>query len=187
MKLNEIIKTCNITVFGFPAFKELESMGNKPGNQIVISTLPAAVMLYIYDIGEYFTPVIPRGTIFISVDDIINADLDINHVSVFSAPEIYTYNPADLLIVTQHKATIDILAAMYPDVAVITSSVSVDDIRGKVVVGVLPPHLIEYCKAYSAATIKDYNAAMDGDISAEDLRDRLEIMSPITVMINAKK
>jgi len=184
MKLNEITRTCNITVFGFPAFKELEDMGNKTGNQAVISTLPAAVMLHIYDIGEYFAPIIPRGTIFRSTSEIIEADLDVNHVSVFPAPGLDTYGPDELLIVTQHKATIDVLSGMHPGAPVITASVSADDIRDKVVVGVLPPHLIQFCKAFSVATIKDYNVAVDGDISADDLGDRLEVMSPITVKIN---
>jgi len=184
MKLNEIIRTCNVTVFGFPAFKGLEIIGNKAGNQVVISTLPAAVMLHIYGIDEYFAPIIPRGTIFRSASEIIEADLDVNHVSVFPAPGLDTYSPDELLIVTQHKATIDILSAMHPDAPVIMTSVFADDVRGKVVVGVLPPHLIQFCKAFSAATIKDYNVAVDGDISADDLGDRLEVMSPVTVKIN---
>jgi len=188
MKLNQIINTCNVTVFGFPAFEELKSVVRNTEDQAVtstvISTLPATVMLHVYGIGEYFAPIIPRGTIFRSANEIIEADLDVNHVSVFPAPGLDTYSPDELLIVTQHKATIDILSAMHPDAPVITASVSADDIRDKVVIGVLPPHLIQFCKAFSAATIKDYNVAVDGDISADDLWDRLEVMSPITVKVN---
>jgi len=183
MKLNKIIETYNIIVFGFSVFKELENIGNKSGDSVIISTVPPAVMLHYHGVSKYFTPIVPRGVIFKSVDEIINANLDINHISVFPASDIDTYNSDDLLIVTQHKATIDILSSIYPKASIITSSVSADDIKDRVVVGVLPPHLIQYCKAFSAATIKDYNAAIDGDISTKDLGDRLEIMSPITVKI----
>lgn len=178
-KLNDIIKTNNVTVYSFPAFKGLENVCNKEGETVIISTLAPSLMLD-KGIDTYYSPVIPRNTVFNNTDDVINADLDVTLTHVFKAEDI---TPDDnVVIVSRHGGTVDVLKSMYPNNTVF-ASISPDDIKGKKVVGTLPPTLIQYADAYKAATIKDFDYTKDGDLSGKELKERLLIMDAIQVTV----
>lgn len=177
-KLNGIIKSNNVTVFSFPAFKGLEERSNKEGETAIISTLAPSLMLD-KGIDSYYSPVIPRNTVFQNADDIIEADLDVTLTHVFRAEDITSND--NVIIVSRHAGTVDVLKSMYPNYVVL-SSISPEDIRGKKVVGTLPPTLIQYAAAYKAATIKDFDYARDGDLNGEELKKRLIITDAIKVI-----
>lgn len=179
-KLNEIINTCNVTAYGFPAFKGLAERSNPDGTPAVISTLSASVMADM-GISKYYAPVIPRNTIYTTTDEVIAADLDANIVSIQPMDDI---TPTDqVVIVSRHAGTVDLLRGMYPNNTVLVD-IKPDDICGKDVVGTLPPHLIQYAGRFKGFAIRDYNYAVDKDIDGDELRDRLVIASTIMVSIN---
>ena len=178
-KLNDLVSNNKVQAYGFPAFKGLEAHGQKEGNEIVISTLSPAIMANM-GINTYYAPVIPRDSRFNTADEVIAADLDVNLINVFKASN---YGFKRKVIVTRHQGTLDILKEMHPNAEVMTGNVSKDDIEGAYVIGVLPPHLVQYAIAYQAATIKNFDYAKDDDLSGEELKERLEICEPISVEV----
>jgi len=181
MKLNSILNN-KVIAYGFAAFKGLEAHSNPEGTEVVISTLSPAVMA---DMGiyTYYAPVLPRNTIFTSTEDIIAADLDAQLVNVLTCPA-WDKDLSNIVIVSRHQGTIDLLKSMYPDAQVLSGNVTPDDIKGLHVIGTLPPHLIQYCKSYRAVTIKDFDYTKDGDLSGDELLQRIVISNPIRVQIN---
>lgn len=180
MKLNELLKQYNVNIMSFPAFKQLEDFCNKEGEVVNLCTLPAELLLQ-QGITEYYAPVIPRGSIFNNPQDIIDANLDVNQYRIVEVnPQNMEY--CDTVIVTRHKATIDIIKKKFSYVTkVLTGNVTAEDIQGRNVVGVLPPNLICKCNAYIAMSIKDYNAT-EGDLTKEQIEDRLIMGRPIRLI-----
>lgn len=182
MKLNELVKSNKVVAYGFPAFKGLEKQSNPEGTEVIISTLSPAVMADM-GISVYYAPVLPRNTVFNTTDEVLAADLDVQLVTVLKYPSWDIVNQDKIIIVTRHQGTIDILKDMYPTATVLTGNVTAEDITGMHVIGVLPPHLIQYCQSFRAATIKDFDYSKDGDLSGQELLDRLIISEPIIVTI----
>lgn len=183
MKLNNLIKNNKVTVFGFPAFKGLEGFSKENEDmECVVSVLSPAIM-HGMGINSYYAPVIPRNSRFNTTAEVLDADLDVNEICVMEFPSWDLVNKDRIVIVSRHKATIDILQDMYSDAPVLSGNVSADDIKNCHVIGTLPPTLIAECKSYRAVTITDYNAAEDGDLSATEIKDRLVINEPISVII----
>lgn len=178
-KLNNIIKECCVTAYGFPAFKGLEERSKSDSIPVVISTLSAAVMA---DMGifEYYSPVIPRDTIYKTTDDVIAADLDVNLVFVEHMDDITASDP--VIIVSRHAGTIDLLRSMYPN-NIVLASISPDDIRDKTVVGALPPHLIQHAGRFKGFAIRNFDYNTDSDLSGEELRERMIITGTIKVTV----
>ena len=178
-KLNEIINNHNVTAYGFPAFRGLAEHSNSNSTAAVISTLSAAVMA---DMGiyEYYAPVIPRNTIYETTDEVIAADLDVNLVSIEHMDDIVAADP--VIIVSRHAGTIELLREMYPNNTVI-ASVTPEDSRGKNFVGTLPPQMIQYAGRFKGFSVRNFDYNVDGDLSGEELRDRLIITSTIKVTI----
>lgn len=179
-KLNEVLAISNITTFGFPAFKELEDRCNKNGESAIISTLAPGIML---DMGitTYYSPIIPRNTVFKAAEEIIYADLDVVVTTVSRADDITADD--DVIIVSRHAGTVEILKSMYPNSTVL-ASVAPDNIRERKVVGTLPPTLIQHAAAYKAAAIKDFDYNVDGDLSGETLKARLIMTDSIKVTVD---
>lgn len=179
-KLNELIYNYKVTAYGFPAFTGLTERSRSNSTPVVISTLSAAVMA---DMGiyEYYAPVIPRNTLYNTTDEVIAADLDVNIVSIERMDDITADDP--VIIVSRHAGTVDLLRSMYPENTVL-ESITPDDIRGKNVVGTLPPHLIQYAGRFKGFAIRNFDYNVDGDLSGNELRDRLIITGTIRVSIN---
>lgn len=178
-KLNDIITSNNVTVYSFPAFKALEVRSNKDGEPAIISTLAPALMLDM-GIDTYYSPVIPRGTVFQTADDILAADLEVTTTHVTRTDDITADD--EVVIVSRHSGTVDVLKSMYPHNTVL-ANISPADIGGRKVIGTLPPTLIQYAAAYRAATIKDFDYNKDGDLSGDDLKARLIITDAIRVTV----
>lgn len=183
MKLNEIAKTNKITAFGFQAFKDFAALSPQNGNEVIISTLSPAIM-HNMDIDVYYAPVLPRGLICNTAEDVEKADLDLQQVMVMQYLSWDNVNHEKIVIVSRHQGTIEKLKEMYPDVNVLSGNISPDDIENNHVIGTLPPHLIQHCQSYKAVTIKDFDYSKDGDLSGDDLADRMIISQPIIVTIN---
>ncbi len=180
MKLNELLKQYNVNIMSFPAFKGLEEFCNKEGKVVNLCTLPAELLLQ-QGISEYYAPVIPRGSIFNTAQEIMDADLDVNQYRIVEV-ESEDVEYCDTVIVTRHKATIDIIKEKFNCVTkVLTGNVTAEDIQGRNVVGVLPPNLICKCNSYIAMSIKDYNAT-EGDLTKEQIEDRLIMGRPIRLI-----
>lgn len=179
-KLNGAIKHNNLTVYGFPAFKALEDRSNKEGYDIVLSTLAPGVMMDM-GISVYCSPILPRGVVFNTPEEIIAADLDVVITTVLHAPDIEPNS--NVVIVSRHQGTVDILKDMYPNHTVL-ASITPDDILDKKVVGTLPPTLIQYARTYRAVTIKDFDHTKDGDLAGQELKERMILTEPIAVRID---
>lgn len=179
MKLNNIISSRNLTIYGFKAFTDLGAKCNHDARPAVLSTLPPSTM---YDMGMpvYFAPVIPRNSRFETPEEIIDADLDCDLVRVTKAPEI---SPDDeVVIVSRHPGTVSLLQNMYPN-NVLLDQVSGFDIDGKTVIGTLPPRLIQYAERYQSVTIQNFDYTYDGDIAGKELKDRLVIGESISIEV----
>lgn len=183
MKLNNIIKTANITAHGFAALKTLESMSNPNGVPAVLSSLSPAIMLGM-GVSSYYAPVLPRGTVFNTAEEILAADIDVQIVTVLHYPEWDKVNGDKIVIVSRHQGTIEILQAMYPEAPVLSGNLNAADIDGLHVIGTLPPHLVACCRSYRAVTISDFDYAKDGDLQGLELQERIAISDPITVQIS---
>jgi len=181
MKLNELIKNNKILVFGFNAFQLLEGKSNPEGKEVIVSTLSPSIM-HNMGISTYYTPVLPRNVVFNTPDEVIAADLDIQLVTVLSYPSWDMINTDNIIIVSRHPGTVAILRDMYPDAPVL-SAVTPDDVKGRHVLGTLPPNLIQHCLSYRAVTIRDFDYSRDGDLTGQALLDRLIISEPIQVLI----
>ena len=83
-----------------------------------------------------------------------------------------------------HAATRDILATKFPEAQVVAGSVTAEDIRGKAVIGTLPPHLAAEASAYWPVWVKDFDYAKDGDLTGEELLRRLEFRGAVKVTVS---
>lgn len=178
-KLNDIINTYNVTAYEFPAFKGLERLSNQDGYSATVSTLSAAVMADM-GIDTYYSPVIPRGTVFNTVDEVIAAGLDVNEVCVAHVDNVPANAP--VIIASRHPGTVAMLQEMYPNNTVF-ASVAPEDIWNKDVVGTLPPHLIQYANSFRAVAIKDFDYTKDGHLEGEELRRRMIFTGTVRVTI----
>lgn len=179
MRLNYIIANRALTIYGFEAFVDLAAKCNHEGRRAVLSTLPPSMM---YDMGipVYFAPVIPRNSRFETPEEIIDANLDCNLIRVTAAPEI---RPDDrVIIVSRHSGTVALLQDACPN-HIVMDQASESDIKGKTIVGTLPPHLVQYAARYQSVTIRDFDYTRDGDIAGEELKQRLVIGKPVTVEV----
>lgn len=180
-KLNELVKTNNVNaVFGFKAFADYahKYKNNNAENSIIISTLSPAVM-HKMGFDRYISPVLPRGTVFHTAEEIYDSDLDATIVTVYPSEE----NGDRQIIVSRHTGTIELLKGMYPNAEIMTGNITPDDIKGSFVIGTLPPMLIQYADSYKSVTITDFDYAKDGDLNGDELKQRLHICDPIRITV----
>ena len=150
--------------------------GQDEGREVTIATLAAAMA---GGIKEFYSPVLPRGLRLNTAEEVLDADLDVNYiqietVSTVGEPEI---------IVSGHAGTRDVLIERFPSAVVVEGNVTPDAIRGKVVAGTLPPHLVADTAAYIAATVTNFDYAKDGDLAGEELRERLVVRPAVRVTV----
>lgn len=183
MKLNQLIEETHVTADGFQALKDFAKTSQSSGKRrsVIVSSLSPAVMME-RGVHMYYAPVLPRGAVFNTAEDVKNADLDVNFVRVFSGLEADEYE--NKIIVSRHAGTVEMLREMYPDAVVLTGNINPEDIEGAFVVGTLPPHLIQFARSYQAVTIKGFDYAKDGDLTGEELKNRIHISAPIQVVVS---
>lgn len=179
MKLSQLLANNNVVSSGFPAIAGLGDNSNtKASSTTVLSSLPASVLAN-QGITDYYTLVLPRGTQFNTTEDIITADPDVKHWSI----QLVDTEGLPTVITTQHQATLDLLHDQYPHAEVLVQrngdgsprNLSASDVVGKHVIGVLPPFLVAEAAAFTSVSIDNYNAARDGDLSGDQLADRVRI------------
>ncbi|TVX85541.1 CRISPR-associated protein Csx16 [Paenibacillus agilis] len=173
--INSLLNTFKVVTTGFPAVAALGAH-SKGVQEVVLSTLAPAALLD-KGITEFYALEIPRDAKLASAEEIIAANLPVRKFSVSVASIV----DLDTVIVSRHQGTVDILKETYPD-AIVLASIDAEDIKGKHVVGTLPPHLIAACAAYTSVSIKDYDFAKDGDISGQELLDRI-IVAPDAICV----
>lgn len=180
MKMNDLLNK-NIEVYGFEALKQFAGLSNKDGDLVVLSSLSPAIMQEEFCFKTYYSPVIPRNSVFKTADDLLAADLDVQLVSAAEAKK--WDEDIDPLIVSRHQGTIDLLKSMYPYGEVASGNLTEADVTRKHVIGTLPPNLIQFCISYRAVTIKDFDYNKDEDLQGTELKERLEISDPIKVKV----
>lgn len=177
MKLSQLLASYKVTSTGYPALAGLgaHSTGNAP---VVLSSLPPAVLID-QGVTEYYTLVLPRHTDFKTTDEILAFN------PVVSQYRIETVDTAGLpqAITTQHLDTLEVLAGLYPEAEILVQKLpdgskrdlSAAEVAGKHVIGVLPPFLVAAAAAFTSASTLGYNAAVEKELSGEELRERLQI------------
>ncbi len=175
MTIKDLLATKKVNATGFAAIAALSEY-SEGTEEVVLSSLPPAV-LAAQGVTEYYALQIPRGSVFKTAEDIIEANLPVRK---------YQINPVDVtdmetVIVNRHEGTIKILKEMFPWAEVLVQ-VTEKEIVGKHVVGGLPPHLMTAAGAFTSAYIKGFDYAKDGDLSGDELKERLVVADkPITI------
>lgn len=176
MKLSQLLSTKKVVASGFPAIAGL-SDHSKGTEEVVLSSLAPSI-LQAQGVTEYYALELPRGTVFNTTEDIIAADLPVRK---FVITEPFDVDSLPVVIVSRHKGTVDILLERHGGADVL-DAVTAEDIKGKHVVGTLPPHLITAAGAYTAVTIRGFDYTKDGDLSGDELAQRLVIADkPLTL------
>ncbi len=150
--------------------------GSPSGPPTLVGTLTAALA---GGIGDFWSPVLPRGLRLNTAEEVAAADLDVQHVQI----EAIEVGDPDL-IVSGHAGTIEVLRDMFPQAEVVTGNVTAEAVVGQVVAGTLPPHLVSAAAGYYPATITDFDYAKDGDLAGGELRERLVIGDAVRVTVS---
>ncbi|WP_144029304.1 CRISPR-associated protein Csx16 [Paenibacillus campinasensis] len=170
MKLSQLLATKKVVASGFAAIAGLSAF-SRGREEVVLSSLAPSVLAD-QGVTEYYALQLPRGTVFNTPEDIIAADLD---VQKYTIETVHSVEGMEHVIVSRHQGTINILLDKYDLEANgnVYASVTAEQIAGKHVIGTLPPQLISAAGAYTAVTIKNFDHTKDGDLSGQELRDRL--------------
>jgi len=142
----------------------------------VIATMNAAMS---GGITEFFSVVFPRGARFNTAEEVRDADLDVQFVRIDPAPSAGSPD----IIVSGHAGTREVLASMFPAAEVVAGNITADDVRGKIVAGTLPPHLVAETEAYLYASIREFDYSRDADLSGDELAARLVVNPAVRVTI----
>lgn len=169
MKIQTLLQTKKVIASGFAAITALGAY-SQGTEEVVLSSLAPSI-LFEQGITSYYALEIPRGVVYNSADDIIEANLPVRQYTI--QPVTLSDN-VDTVIVSRHAGTVDLLKQRYPNVLVF-AQVTADDITDKHVIGTLPPHLITAAEAYTAVTIANFDHVKDGDLNGQELQDRLII------------
>ncbi|PAF27440.1 hypothetical protein CHH61_03325 [Shouchella clausii] len=176
MTIKDLLATKQVNASGFEAIVEL-SEHSEGTEEAVLSSLPPAVLAS-QGVTEYYALQIPRGSVFKTAEDIIEANLPVRKYAIKTDVDV---TDMETVIVNRHKGTIKILKEMFPGAEVL-EQVTEEQIAGKHVVGGLPPHLMTTSGAFTSAYIKGFDYAKDGDLSGDELKERLVVADkPITI------
>lgn len=175
MTIKDLLATKQVNASGFEAIVEL-SEHSKGTEDAVLSSLPPAVLAS-QGVTEYYALQIPRGSVFKTAEEIIEANLPVRKYAIKTDVDANM----ETVIVNRHQGTIEILKDMFPGAEVL-EQVTEEEIAGKHVVGGLPPHLMTAAGAFTSAYIKGFDYAKDGDLSGDELKERLVVADkPITI------
>lgn len=176
-KLQDLLNLFSVTGMGFEAMYGLTQYSQHgvggDNSCVVVSTLPASVMAK-KGIKTYFAPQFKRGQVFGNTEELIEANPTVNFFVITEGEEF-----TDTIIISRHAGTVEILKGKYPKATVLTGDVNEETVKGKHVVGTLPPHLVSECALYTHVAIKDFDYNKDGDIKGDELLERIEINDPI--------
>ena len=130
--------------------------------------------------GAFIAPVLPRDLRLNTSDEVFEADLDYNIVQIEKIEEQIVPE----VIASRHAGTAEILRSQYgQDIPVLSGNLSEEEVKGKFIIGTLPPHLAAEAKGYIPVRIENFDYSRDGDLSGEELRERLVIDDPVRVIV----
>ena len=178
-KLNDILDTVNFRVLPgtFPALAAYAAKAD--GNlQKDFGTLAGALASGFE--GEFISPILPRGLRLNTSEEVLEADLDYSVVKV----EKLNSETSPELIVSGHDGTVEVLQSRYPGAEVVSGNITPEEVKGKVIVGTLPPHLAAEAKGYIPVRIENFDYSRDGDLAGDELLSRLVVDSPIKVTVS---
>ena len=158
--INDNTENFDFSLISKPYFKQIGKT-----NKLVTTNISSDTALNFT--GEVYSPVIARDWRAEKDEDYLFLELKQYQITELSElPETID------LIITRHAATRDILKSLSPNAKIIESSVTADDLKDKVVAGVLPPALISECKSFLKFTVKDFDYNKDNDMSLIELTKR---------------
>lgn len=171
--LKNVLFNFEVKGSGFPAVEGLRSESPLTNVKVVVSTLPAA-QLAEQGVKAYFAPQFERGQVFENTEELVEANVPVNFYVITEGEKT-----DETIIVSRHTGTVEILSAKYPNAEVYDGLLDKETVKDKHVVGTLPPHLVSECALYTHVSIKDFDYTKDGDISGEELNERLVINKSI--------
>lgn len=132
--------------------------------------------------GAFIAPVLPRDLRLNTSDEVFNADLDYQVVQI---EKIEDSSIVPDIIVSRHPGTVEYLRSRFgQDLPVLSGNLEAEEVKGKFIVGTLPPHLAGECKGYIPVRIANFDYSKDGDLAGDELRERLIIDSPVKVTVS---
>ena len=179
-KLNDLLSIAKFRVLPgtFPAVAAYAATAEGP-LQGAFGTLAGALNSGFT--GAFIAPVLPRDLRLNTSSEVFDANLDYNVVKIEKIEEQIVPDA----IVSRHAGTVEILQAQYgQDLPVLSGNLSEEEVKGKFVVGTLPPHLAGECKGYIPVRIANFDYSKDGDLGGKELRERLIVDSPIKVTVS---
>lgn len=179
-KLNDLLSIAKFQVLPgtFPAVSAYAETARGP-LQGAFGTLAGALASGFT--GAFIAPVLPRDLRLNTSEEVFNADLDYQIVEI----EKIENEVMPEAIASRHTGTIEYLQSQYgQDLPVLSGNLSEEEVKGKFVVGTLPPHLAGEADGYIPVRIRDFDYSKDGDLTGDELQKRLVIDSPVKVTVS---
>lgn len=179
-KLNDLLTIAKFRVLPgtFPAISAYAEMAKGP-LQGAFGTLAGALNSGFT--GAFIAPVLPRDLRLNTSDEVFSADLDyvvveIEKIEDSIVPEV---------IASRHAGTVEFLQSQYgQDLPVLSGNLTEEEVKGKFIIGTLPPHLAAECAGYIPVRIANFDYSKDSDLTGDELRERLVIDSPVKVTVS---
>ena len=109
------------------------------------------------------------------------ADLDYNIVQIEKIEEKIVPDA----IASRHAGTVDFLRDRYgQDIPVLSGNLEAEEVKDKIIIGTLPPHLAAEAAGYIPVRISSFDYSKDGDLSGDELLSRLIVDSPVKVTVS---
>lgn len=131
--------------------------------------------------GAFIAPVLPRDLRLNTSDEVFEANLDYQIVEIEKIEDQIVPD----IIVSRHAGTAEILRSRYgQDLPVLSGNLEAEEVKGKIVIGTLPPHLAAEAAGYIPVRIRDFDYSKDGDLTGDELRERLIVDDPVRVTVS---
>ncbi len=178
-KLNSLLSVANFQVLPgtFPAVAAYAATATGAEEKF-FGTLAGALASG-FD-GEFISPILPRGLRLNTSEEVFEADLSYNVVEV----KKLNTEVCPELIVSGHAGTVEFLQSQYPDAEVVSGNITPEEVKGKFIIGTLPPHLAAEAEGYIPVRIDSFDYSKDGDLAGKELQKRLVIDDPVKVIVN---
>ncbi len=179
-KLNSLLSVANFQVLPgtFPAVAAYAATATGTEEKF-FGTLAGALASNFE--GEFISPILPRGLRLNTSEEVFETDLDYNVVKV----EKLNSEVCPELIVSGHAGTVEYLQSRYgQDLPVLSGNLEPEEVKGKVIIGTLPPHLAAEAEGYIPVRIKDFDYSRDGDLQGDQLQERLVVDAPVKVTVS---
>lgn len=182
-KLNNLLGVANFKILD-GTFVALAAYAAKADGSLEknFGTLAGALNSDIPEEGlEFIAPILPRNLRLNTAEEVFEEDLDYQVVQIQKIKEEILPDT----IVSRHAGTVEYLQSRYgQDLPVLSGNLEPEEVKGKIVIGTLPPHLAAEAEGYIPVRIKDFDYSRDGDLQGDQLQERLVVDSPIKVTVS---